>query len=103
MKKTHRLMLASISLLLVSGGCETYTRLENQFLMSFFVASKGSGKGGDLGGLTGADGLCQALATEVGAGKRVWRAYLSTSASGSASTQHARERIGSGPWQNAKG
>lgn len=103
MKNTLRLISALTTLLIALGGCETYTRLENQFLMSFFVTSKGSGKGADYGGLTGADGHCQALATEVGGGKRTWRAYLSTNATGSEPTQHARERIGTGPWQNAKG
>ncbi len=103
MNNARRRLFAATALLIVLGGCETYDRLENQFLMSFFVASKGSGKGADYGGLAGADGHCQALATEVGAGKRTWRAYLSTNASGSVPTQHARERIGTGPWQNAKG
>ena len=103
MNNARRLLFAGTALLIVLGGCETYDRLQNQFLMSFFVTSKGSGKGADFGGLAGADGHCQALATAVGAGKRTWRAYLSTNASGSAPTQHARERIGTGPWQNAKG
>jgi len=103
MKNTCRLVCASTVLVLGLGGCETYDRLQHQYLMSFFVASKGSGKGADFGGLAGADGHCQALATAVGAGQRTWRAYLSTNASGGAPTQHARERIGTGPWQNAKG
>lgn len=70
--------------------------------MSFFVTSTGSGKGGDLGGLEGADAHCQALATAVGAGKRQWRAYLSTEEDGKRGVS-ARNRIGSGPWYNAKG
>lgn len=65
--------------------------------MSFFVTGVGSGKGGDLGGLEGADAHCKALAAAVGAGERDWRAYLSSS------TVDARDRIGSGPWHNAKG
>jgi hypothetical protein len=84
------------------GGCETVNWIP-MLGISFFVTSTGSGKGADFGGLSGADGHCQALATAVGAGKKTWRAYLSTNASGTAPTQHARERIGTGPWQNAKG
>ncbi len=71
--------------------------------MTFFVTSAGSGKGADLGGLAGADRQCQALAQAAGAGNRTWRAYLSVSASGSQPSVNARDRIGSGPWQNAKG
>jgi hypothetical protein len=68
--------------------------------MGFFVSSTGSGNGGNLGGLAGADKHCQALAAKAGAGNRMWRAYLSTSGAGSV---NARDRIGSGPWFNAKG
>jgi hypothetical protein len=71
--------------------------------MSFFITSTGSGKGADLGGLSGADAHCQRLADAAGAGKRTWRAYLSTTASGSQSAVNARDRIGKGPWRNAKG
>jgi hypothetical protein len=66
---------------------------------SFFVSSVGSGNGGNLGGLAGADKLCQTLAAKAGAGNRTWRAYLSTTAP----DVHARDRIGAGPWSNAKG
>ena len=68
--------------------------------MSFFVSSTGSGKGGDLGGLEGADRICRTLAEAAGAGGRTWRAYLSTQGPGAV---NARDRIGSGPWVNAKG
>ena len=68
--------------------------------MSFFVTSEGPGKGGDLGGLAGADKHCQSLAAAAGAGKRTWHAYLSTSG---APAVNARDRIGKGPWYNAKG
>jgi hypothetical protein len=68
--------------------------------MSFFVSSTGSGNGANLGGLAGADKHCQALAAKAGAGNRTWRAYLSTSGTGAV---NARDRIGSGPWYNAKG
>ena len=71
--------------------------------MSFFVSSTGSGKGGDLGGLAGADRLCTSLATAAGSGNRVWRAYLSTQAGPGGPAVNARDRIGSGPWKNAKG
>jgi hypothetical protein len=68
--------------------------------MTFFVTSTGSGNGADLGGLSGADKICQARADSVGAGKHTWRAYLSTSGD---KPVNARDRIGKGPWTNAKG
>jgi len=71
--------------------------------VGFFITSAGAGKGADLGGLAGADAHCQKLAKAAGAGGRTWRAYLSTTASGSQPAVNARDRIGSGPWTNAKG
>ncbi|MET0520336.1 MAG: hypothetical protein ABW005_16060, partial [Burkholderiaceae bacterium] len=71
--------------------------------MSFFVTSAGPGNGGNLGGLAGADQQCQMLAANVGAGGRKWRAYLSTQPTTSQPGVNARDRIGRGPWQNAKG
>ena len=71
--------------------------------MTFFITSTGPGKGADLGGLEGADRHCQSLAQAAGAGGRTWRAYLSTQAVGGAQAVNARDRIGRGPWQNAKG
>jgi hypothetical protein len=71
--------------------------------MTFFLTSVGPGNGADLGGLAGADGHCQQLAQAVGADERTWRAYLSTQTSGSEPAVNARDRIGQGPWQNAKG
>jgi hypothetical protein len=68
--------------------------------MGFFVTSAGPGKGADLGGLAGADRHCQQLAQAVGAGGKTWRAYLSTQG---AAAVNARDRIGKGPWMNAKG
>jgi hypothetical protein len=68
--------------------------------MSFFITSTGSGKGADFGGLAGADAHCQKLAAAAGAGSRTWRAYLSTQGAGAV---NARDRVGSGPWANAKG
>jgi len=70
---------------------------------SFFLTSNGIGNGGNLGGLAGADNLCQTLAQAAGAGARTWRAYLSTQAADGASAVNARDRIGKGPWQNGKG
>ena len=67
--------------------------------MSFFVSSAGSGKGADLGGLTGADAICQRLATAAGSTK-TWHAYLSTQGP---TAVNARDRIGNGPWYNANG
>src|SRR5437867_12410398 len=71
--------------------------------ISFFITSAGSGNGANLGGLAGADAICQRLAAAVGAGNKTWRAYLSTSAVGGQPAVNARDRIGRGPWQNAKG
>jgi len=87
-------MLAAVALLWL-GGTAT-----GQGNMSFFVTSAGSGKGGDLGGLAGADKTCQMLAQGAGAGSKTWHAYLSTQGAGAV---NARDRIGKGPWQNAKG
>jgi hypothetical protein len=71
--------------------------------MSFFVTSVGKGDGANYGGLAGADAYCQQLAAAAGAGDRTWRAYLSAGASGNQSAVNARDRIGSGPWYNARG
>ena len=68
--------------------------------MTFFLTSVGSSNGADLGGLAGADAHCQSLAAAVGAGSKTWRAYLSTTGAGGV---NARDRIGSGPWQNIEG
>ncbi len=73
--------------------------------MSFFITSRGSGDGANLGGLDGADAHCQMLAAAAGAGNRTWRAYLSQSArfGGPEMRINARDRIGTGPWYNANG
>jgi hypothetical protein len=71
--------------------------------MTFFVTSTGVGNGANLGGLAGADAHCQKLAAAAGAGNRTWRAYLSTSASDGKPAVNARDRIGKGPWHNARG
>src|SRR5512139_1332741 len=71
--------------------------------MTFFVTSVGPGKGADLGGLAGADAHCAALAKAAGARATTWRAYLSTTAPNGEAGVNARDRIGKGPWRNAKG
>lgn len=71
--------------------------------MTFFLTSTGSGKGADFGGLAGADKHCQTLAAAAGSGARTWRAYLSTTAGNGGTATNARDRIGAGPWHNAKG
>src|SRR5437868_11211455 len=79
-------------------GLSASTQAQNN--MTFFVTSAPIGKGGDLGGLAGADAHCQQLAQAAGAGGKTWHAYLSTQGNGRVS---AKDRIGRGPWQNAKG
>ena len=71
--------------------------------MSFFVTSVGKGDGANLGGLAGADAHCQTLAAAAGRGNATWRAYLSAGAQGASGVTHARDRIGRGPWFNARG
>jgi hypothetical protein len=71
--------------------------------MTFFVSSAGSGNGANLGGVAGADKICQTLAAAAGAGNRTWHAYLSAAASGGQPAVNAKDRIGTGPWTNAKG
>ena len=94
--------ISGLSLLLVSAT--GVLQAQNPAAeMSFFISSVGSGKGADLGGLVGADRHCQSLATAVGAGKRTWHAYLSTTASGGSPAVNARERIGKGPWYSVEG
>ena len=84
--------------LVMTGGA-----FAQQSAMSFFVTSQPSGKGADFGGLAGADAFCQKLAQAAGAGGKTWHAYLSTQAAGGAAAVNAKDRIGKGPWQNAKG
>ncbi|MDF1505801.1 hypothetical protein PYV61_22810 [Roseisolibacter sp. H3M3-2] len=74
-----------------------------QSAMTFFVTSAGPGNGANLGGLAGADAHCQTLARAAGAGNRTWRAYLSASAADGQPAVNARDRIGAGPWHNARG
>ncbi|HMR33854.1 MAG TPA: hypothetical protein PKA13_21265 [Geminicoccaceae bacterium] len=102
MSRSWRLALLSAA---IPFACALATAASAQQAadMTFFVTSAGSGKGADLGGLAGADAHCQQLAEAAGAGGRTWHAYLSTQASGGQPAIDARDRIGQGPWQNAKG
>ena len=93
-------MLAAAAIMVLPLGGNVEAQQNN---MSFFVTSAGSGKGADLGGLEGADRHCQTLAAAAGAGNKTWRAYLSTNAGAQGGAVNARDRIGNGPWQNAKG
>ena len=90
-------LAASIALVALCAGGAAQAQPAN---MTFFITSTGSGKGADFGGLDGADKHCQTLAAAAGAGNRTWHAYLST---GGAQPVNAKDRIGDGPWQNAKG
>jgi hypothetical protein len=95
---------ASAALVLSAGGSIAQAQDNASAAnMTFFVTSVGSGKGAGLGGLEGADRHCQSLAQAVGAGGKTWRAYLSTQATGGGTAVNARDRVGRGPWQNAKG
>lgn len=98
MRPTIKLALAiSVVLAAAAGPAGLHAQ---QSAMTFFISSTGSGNGGNLGGLEGADALCQRLAKAAGASAKTWRAYLSTTGEKSV---NARDRIGRGPWQNAKG
>lgn len=105
MPKRVALSLAGCALLAACASSSTQQQAaaSQGGTMSFFLTSVGSGKGADLGGLSGADRHCQDLAQAAGAGGRTWRAYLSASAAGGAAAVNARDRIGAGPWRNANG
>ena len=89
-------LTASLAAILGTVGTAT----AQQTATSFFVTSVGPGKGADLGGIAGADAHCNTLATAAGVTGKTWRAYLSTQGAGAV---NARDRIGAGPWSNAKG
>jgi hypothetical protein len=93
------LAIATAAALLALSGATVAQ--ENK--MTFFVTSVGSGKGGDLGGIEGADAHCQKLAETAGASGKTWHAYLSSNTPAAGEATNARDRIGKGPWQNAKG
>ena len=94
-------LCVAVSAALLTLGCAGGQTQQSP--MTFFVTSTGTGKGADLGGLAGADRYCQSLASMAGAGGRTWRAYLSTTAAAGQPAVNARDRIGKGPWENAKG
>jgi hypothetical protein len=110
-KHTTSLLCGAIAALCLSGGAlaqvpaapNTARSTDPAKPLSFFVTSEGVGKGADLGGLAGADAHCQKLAESVGAGKKTWRAYLSTQAADGQPAVNARDRIGTGPWFNTRG
>lgn len=103
MKQSRPKVAAVLAALLVSGAAMSSAAYAQQANMSFFVTSAGKGNGADLGGLDGADAHCLSLAKAAGSTQTNWRAYLSTTGSGSVAGVNARERIGKGPWYNAKG
>jgi len=93
----RRLLLIATTAFVAALGATAGVAVSQDAKMSFFVTSVGSGKGADLGGLKGADAHCASLAEAAGVTGKTWHAYLSTSA------EDARDRIGKGPWFNAKG
>jgi hypothetical protein len=105
MRKSRALVLTAVAAVLLTACATT----PSTGPMSFFITSAGSGKGADLGGLAGADAQCQRLASAAGAGGKTWRAYLSVpgafaqGGTPAVPATHARDRIGNGPWYNAKG
>jgi hypothetical protein len=94
-------LLTTAIMLATAAPGETQGSQANR--MTFFSTSAGPGNGANLGGLAGANAHCQKLAAAAGAGNRTWRAYLSTSGSGTDKAVNAKDRIGTGPWHNAKG
>ena len=98
----NKLIVGAAVAVLAMGATAAGVVAKEKSKTTFFITSVGPGKGGDLGGLKGADAWCQKLATQAGAGDHAWHAYLSaTDAKGKAI--NARDRIGKGPWFNAKG
>jgi hypothetical protein len=93
--------VATLAAALLSGAYVAYAG--QQMPMNFFVTSVGVGKGGDLGGIAGADAHCQRLAAAAGSTGKTWRAYLSTQARPGQPAVNARDRVGTGPWYNSKG
>jgi hypothetical protein len=99
-----KLVLSAIGITMLGSVAGVFAQgAQPQQPMSFFVTSKTPAGTGNLGGLAGADQICQSLAASAGAGNRTWRAYLSTEARPNQPAVNARGRIGPGPWYNAKG
>ncbi|MGK6309574.1 hypothetical protein [Variovorax sp. DT-64] len=103
MRRKMVYLVSTTTAALALAACSGMTSSPPQNKMSFFVTSANPGKGADFGGLAGADRYCQSLAASAGAGARTWRAYLSNSAMAGSPAVDARDRIGKGPWFNAKG
>ncbi len=108
MKLTTRIIYAATAAATVAIGGAQWAQAQAPAQqptqpMSFFITSVGLGSGANLGGIAGADKHCQTLATAAGAGSRTWHAYLSASAAAGQPAVNARDRIGKGPWFNAKG
>lgn len=101
MRRSRIWILAGLGGAALLASCAQFGAPANP--MGFFVTSANPGRGADFGGLSGADRHCQVLAEAAGAGGKTWRAYLSTTAAAGAPAVNARDRIGRGPWQNAKG
>jgi hypothetical protein len=95
---THFLVVAGVAATAI--GLTSVAQSQSAREMTFFVTSAGPGKGGDLGGIEGADTHCQKLADQAGAGGKIWHAYLSTQGPNAV---NAKDRIGRGPWKNLKG
>lgn len=98
MRNKNKIVIGGIIVAGLLSGTASAQQAPGPF--SFFVTSAGSGQGGNLGGLEGADAICEARAETVGAGASTWRAYLSTQGPNAV---NARDRIGAGPWYNARG
>jgi hypothetical protein len=95
-RRIASLFLSAASAALLTTSCATHHT-------TFFITSANPGEGANFGGLTGADSYCKTLASSVGAGNKTWRAYLSATPANGQPAVDARDRIGKGPWQNAKG
>lgn len=103
MVKLPAMAVAALAVLGFVASADAQEKAPPASQMTFFVTSAGSGKGADLGGLEGADRICQRLAQNAGAGGHTWKAYLSTQAAGGKPAVNARDRIGKGPWKNREG
>lgn len=103
MQNSVRVVLAAVTAAGSFAILPAHTQAPPTPEMSFFVTSVGMGDGANLGGLKGADGHCMRLADAVGAGAKLWRAYLSEQPMNGVGEVHARDRIGTGPWHNAEG
>ncbi len=97
------ILLLAISYVMYQSNDSSKQKKTTSQKMSFFITSKNPGNGGDLGGLQGADNYCTTLAENVGVRGKTWKAYLSTVDTATSKGINARDRIGDGPWRNAKG